>query len=76
MAAHADSPARPRNYTRSPLLTCCTAPDCTTLTLGGTCVAHDPHDLPAYPRGVPFVTARRFMMTTQRELRSRVLLTR
>ena len=76
MAVHADPTASPRADRRSPLLTYCTAPDCTTLTLGGTCVAHDPVDPPAYARGVPFVRIERFVMTTQQELRSRVLLHR
>ena len=43
------------------------------MTMGGTCVAHDPVDTPAYPDGVPSVRATPgFVMTTQREVRSRV----
>ncbi len=72
MGVHADSPVSPMVVGRSPLLTYCSVPDCRTLTLGGTCVAHDPLDPPAYARGVPFVRAQRFVMTTQQELRSRV----
>ena len=58
---------------RSSLLSYCSEPGCTTLTMGGTCVAHDPADAPAYPDGVPSVRATPgFVMTTQREVRSRV----
>jgi hypothetical protein len=57
---------------QSPLLMYCSQPGCTTLTLGGTCVAHDPVSPPAFPRGVPFVQVQPFVMTTQREVRSRI----
>ena len=44
-----------------------------TLTMGGTCVAHDPAGVRVYPSGVPYVRATKpFVMTTQREVRSRV----
>ncbi len=69
MEVHGDSIVR-----RSPLLTYCTEPGCATLTMGGTCVAHDPADPPAHPQGTPFVkTAEPFIRTTQREVRGRVL---
>lgn len=33
----------------------CTAPGCTTLTLGGRCVAHDVGVVAEMPRGVPYL---------------------
>lgn len=33
----------------------CTAPGCTTLTLGGRCVAHDAGVVAEMPRGVPYL---------------------
>jgi hypothetical protein len=55
MAVHAGTLVRPARLDPGPILTVCLAPDCSTLTLGGTCVDHDPRDLPTYPRGRPFV---------------------
>jgi len=39
---------------RSLMLTQCSAEGCGALTLGGTCIKHDPVDAPSYPRGRPF----------------------
>jgi hypothetical protein len=39
----------------TPLLTPCTAPGCSTLTMGGTCVEHDVPVTTVFPRGRPFV---------------------
>ena len=36
------------------LLTACTKPGCSTMTMGGTCVEHDMPSLVVYPRGRPF----------------------
>ena len=36
------------------LLAICSAPGCTTLTMGGTCVEHDVPGLVVFPRGRPF----------------------
>jgi hypothetical protein len=43
--------ARPRGS----MLVVCSAPGCTTLTMGGTCVAHDPPVTVTYARGRPYV---------------------
>jgi hypothetical protein len=37
------------------MLVACSAPGCTTLTMGGTCVAHDPPATMTYARGRPYV---------------------
>jgi hypothetical protein len=39
------------------MLVACSEPGCTTLTMGGTCVAHDPPATIVFPRGRPFVAA-------------------
>ena len=36
------------------MLSVCTAPGCTTLTMGGTCVAHDAPVKVVFPRGRPY----------------------
>ncbi len=36
------------------LLTVCSAPGCSTLTMGGTCVDHDEPSAVVYPRGRPY----------------------
>ena len=41
----------------SSVLMVCPEPGCKTLTMGGTCVKHDPVAIPAYPRGRPFTPA-------------------
>jgi hypothetical protein len=38
-----------------PMLRVCPAPGCSTLTMGGTCVAHDPPVTTTFPRGRPYV---------------------
>lgn len=40
---------------RGPLLTVCPVPGCSTLTMGGTCVEHDPPVKTTFPRGRPYV---------------------
>ena len=40
-----------------PLLSMCPVPGCTLLTMGGTCVAHDPPVTGSFPRGRPHVAA-------------------
>jgi hypothetical protein len=40
---------------RGSMLSECPMPGCTTLTMGGTCVAHDPPATVTYTRGRPFV---------------------
>ena len=72
MWVHADSLRRSKTVRRSPLLSYCSEPGCMTLTMGGTCVAHDPADPPSYPFGVPYVKERPFVRATQREVRSRI----
>jgi hypothetical protein len=68
MELHADSIVR-----RSPLLSHCSEPLCTTLTMGGTCVEHDPVELPERQHGAPFAEGHEpFVSTTQREVRSRM----
>ena len=37
-----------------PMLSFCTAPGCTTLTMGGTCVSHDPPVTVTFERGRPY----------------------
>lgn len=39
---------------RGAMLSVCPAPGCTTLTMGGTCVAHDPPVTVVFPRGRPY----------------------
>ncbi len=41
----------------SKMLQQCPEPGCGALTLGGTCVAHDPMFVPTYARGRPLVAA-------------------
>ena len=36
-----------------PMLSVCPAPGCSTLTMGGTCVEHDPPVAATFPRGRP-----------------------
>lgn len=43
---------------RGALLSVCTAPECTTLTMGGTCVTHDSPVTVVFPRGRPFRSGR------------------
>jgi hypothetical protein len=38
---------------RAPMLSVCTVPGCSTLTMGGTCVAHDAPVQTTFPRGRP-----------------------
>jgi hypothetical protein len=38
-----------------PMLEVCPVPGCTTLTMGGTCVAHDPPATATFVRGRPYV---------------------
>lgn len=38
------------------MLSVCPEPGCTTLTMGGTCVAHDPPMTVTFARGRPYVT--------------------
>lgn len=40
---------------RGPLLTVCPVPGCSTLTMGGTCVEHDPPVKTTFPRGRPYI---------------------
>lgn len=72
MEVHADSRGISIGARRSVLLTSCSQPGCTTLTIGGTCVMHDPAVRPTYGRGAPFAQLAPFVRTTQREVRSRV----
>jgi hypothetical protein len=44
-----------RTRSRGSMLVVCSAPGCTTLTMGGTCVAHDPPVTVTYARGRPYV---------------------
>ena len=44
-----------RAQPRGSMLVVCSAPGCTTLTMGGTCVAHDPPVTMTYARGRPYV---------------------
>ncbi len=44
-----------RTRPRGSMLVVCSAPGCTTLTMGGTCVAHDPPVTVTYARGRPYV---------------------
>ena len=37
------------------MLRVCQSPGCVTLTMGGTCVAHDPPVTVVFPRGRPYV---------------------
>lgn len=55
----ASSAARVARANCSPLLSECTEPGCSTLTMGGTCVEHDPpvYDPPVYVDGNPDVSA-------------------
>ena len=46
------------------MLSVCPEPGCTTLTMGGTCVEHDPPVTTVFPRGRPYVP-----LATQAELR-------
>jgi hypothetical protein len=53
------------------MLRLCTVPGCMTLTLGGTCVAHDVPEVRAFPRGRPLdFTVPLVATTAQRELSS------
>jgi hypothetical protein len=40
---------------RGSMLSVCPEPGCTTLTMGGTCVAHDPPVTATFTRGRPYV---------------------
>ena len=40
----------------SPMLSRCVIPGCSTLTMGGTCVEHDPPVTTTFERGRPFVS--------------------
>ena len=72
MGMHAESRRSSTIVRRSSLLAYCSEPGCTTLTMGGTCVAHDAPDPPAYPSGAPFADVQKqFVRETQREVRSR-----
>ena len=44
-----------RTRPRGSMLVVCSAPGCTTLTMGGTCVAHDPPVIATFARGRPYV---------------------
>jgi hypothetical protein len=50
-----EEPLVVRAQPRGSLLVVCSAPGCTTLTMGGTCVAHDPPVTMTYARGRPYV---------------------
>lgn len=50
--------ARIRTTVRtSPMLMLCPVPGCSSVTMGGTCIKHDPAVIPVYPRGRPIVEA-------------------
>ena len=40
---------------RGPMLDVCPVPGCSTITMGGTCVAHDRPVTTVFPRGRPYV---------------------
>ena len=40
---------------RGPMLSVCPEPGCTTVTMGGTCVEHDPPVTVTFTRGRPYV---------------------
>ena len=42
---------------QGPMLSVCPEPGCSTLTMGGTCVAHDPPVQVTFPRGRPHLAA-------------------
>jgi hypothetical protein len=42
--------------THGPMLSVCPVEGCTSLTMGGTCVVHDPPATIVYERGRPFVS--------------------
>lgn len=44
-----------RTRFHGPMLTVCPVPGCSTLTMGGTCVVHDPPVQVTFPRGRPYV---------------------
>lgn len=44
-----------RTRPRGSMLMVCSTPGCTTLTMGGTCVAHDPPVTVTYARGRPYL---------------------
>ena len=50
-----DEPLVVRTRPRGSMLVVCSAPGCTTLTMGGTCVAHDPPVTATFSRGRPYV---------------------
>jgi hypothetical protein len=45
----------PPVHAHTPLLTPCSAPGCSTLTMGGTCVEHDLPVTTVFPRGRPYI---------------------
>ncbi len=54
MEVHAGPSAPVRGFESSSILAVCPEPHCGQLTMGGTCVRHDPLEVPVYPRGRPF----------------------
>lgn len=57
MEVPAESPTQVTIRWGSTVLAVCPEPGCTMITMGGTCVKHDPVTAPVYPRGRPFATA-------------------
>lgn len=54
MAVNAGVRTRATSRT-SPMLMTCPEPGCSSVTMGGTCIKHDPVPVPDYPRGRPLV---------------------
>lgn len=53
-----------------PVLSACLIPGCSTLTMGGTCVEHDPPASVTFPRGRPHVAVRARFARSRRDLRA------
>ena len=53
-----------RAWAHGPMLHVCPVLGCSTITMGGTCVEHDPPVTTVFPRGRPYVP-----LATQAELR-------
>ncbi len=52
MAVNAGARVR-STYRTSPMLMTCPEPGCSSVTMGGTCIRHDPVPVRVYPRGRP-----------------------
>jgi hypothetical protein len=65
-----DEPPTAATRRHGPMLSACLTAGCTTLTMGGTCVEHDPPASVTFPRGRPYVAVQAHVGRSRRDRRT------